>query len=293
MSEDNTPAVEPEAGADASSVSEESIDLTDLAAVEAASKEDKPAPEEQESEAESPPADEEDVEEKTDPFKERIDKLTANWRETQRTLQEREAELERLQKQLDEAPRPQQPMKTLADFDYDESQFQGYVLERSQQVARDEARLALKEERAERAAGKAQSEYVKQEQAFAEEHPDYRELVYDKSLPISVPMAEAIRVMEGGPEVAYYLAKNPDTAADIASQSPIQAAMMMADLRVELRGEKAKASKKVSDAPPPPPKKIGGSEPGRKVSTTSAESDKLSDEEWFKLEEARNAKLRG
>ena len=292
MSEENTPAVEPEAGADASPETKVE-EVVDLAMVETISKEDAPEAEAQESEAESPPADEEDVEEKTDPFKERIDKLTARWRETQRTLQEREAELTRLQKQLDEAPRPQQPMKTLADFDYDESQFQGYVLERSQQVARDEARMALKEERAEQAAGKAQSEYVKQEQAFAEEHPDYRELVYDESLPISVPMAEAIRVMEGGPEVAYYLAKNPDTAADIAGMGPIQAAMMMADLRVQLRGETAKASKKVSDAPPPPPKKIGGSEPGRKVSTTSPESDKLSDAEWFKLEEARNAKARG
>lgn len=294
MSEVQDPVVAPEPGADASPEPEVTPELT-LDEVEAISKEDKePEPEVEESEAESPPAGEAEAEEKTsDPFKERIDKLTANWRETQRALQQREQELAELQKQLDEAPKPIEEVKTLADFDYDEGQFQAYVLDRSTKIAREEARLALKEVQSEQTVEKQQTEYAKREQQFAESVKDYHELVYDPNLKISAPMAEAIKVLEEGPELAYYLAKNPDEAAEIAGQGAVQAAVSMAELRSKLVAEKSKAKKEVSDAPPPPPKKIGGSEPGRKVSTTSPDSDKLSDDEWFKREAARNSKARG
>lgn len=280
-------------GADASLETEGELDLNDLAAVEAASKEDKPVPEATESEAESPPAEEENLEKKTDPFKERIDKLTGRWRETQRELALREEELARLQRQLDEAPKPHEPSKTLKDFDYDENAFQEHLFDRARELAREEARVAVQGMQSEQKQQETVSEYSKREATFAEQVNDYHDVVYDRSLRISQPMAEAIRVLDEGPEIAYWLGKHPDEAAEIASVAPAVAGIRIAEIRANLLAEKGKGKKSVSDAPPPPPKKIGGNEPGRKVSTTSAESDKLSDREWFELEEARKAKLMG
>lgn len=279
-------------GADASPEFEGQAEPMDAETAEVVEEEVSEAPEDQESEAESPTADEEDVEKKTDPFKERIDKLTANWRQTQRDLQAREEEIAQLQERLQSMPEPQEPIKTLADFDYDEGQYQSYLFNRASEAAREEAKRAVEGYRTEQQRKDADSKYRERETAFVEKHKDFHEVVYDRNLRISPAMAEVIRTSDNGPEVAYHLGKNPDIAAELYDMAPARAGFEMAKLASKLEVESKKGGKAVSGAPPPPPKKIGGSEPGRKVSPTSPDSDKLSDDEWFKLEEARKAKMR-
>ena len=294
MTEEVAEVEESQTGADASPVADAEIDVNDLAAVEAKSREDaEEEVAEPESEAESPPAEEEDLEEKTNPFQERIDKLTQRWRDTERSLTQLEQENEELRRKVTEIPQSKPEVKTLADFEYDEGKFQAYVYEQAQEQAREAARRELEGFSAKDRATQAQVKFKEVERDFAESVPDYREVVYDPNLRISGPMAEAIREA-AMPELGYYLGKHPEVAADIADLSPAAAGIRMGELVADLKAEKAKVKPKlVSNAPPPPSKKVSGNEPGKKVSPTDPKSGEMSDAEWFAAEEKRQAKLRG
>ena len=281
-------------GADASPEPEVEVDVNNLAAVEAASREDtQPEPEVEESEAESPPAEEEDLEEKTNPFQARIDKLTERWRETERSLTSLEQENEALRRQVAEIPQPQAEVKTLADFEYDEAKFQAYVYDQAREQAAEATRRELQGFTAKDQAAAVEAKFQEVEREFAATAKDYQETVYNPDLRISAPMAQAIKEARM-PELGYYLGKHPETAAEIADLSPAAAGIRMGELVADLKAKKDEVKPKlVSDAPPPPSKKVGGPEPGKKVSTTDPKSDELSDAEWFALEEKRLAKLRG
>lgn len=264
----------PQTGADASPEPE-----TETAEAEAEPVESKA----EESEGESPPPVEQNDEEKSNPFQERIDKLTENWRKTERALTDLEKENEELRKKVTDIPTDE--VKTLADFEYDEKSYQSYLYEAAEKRAEAAAERFLAKSRPDESIEK----FEKSAQAFAKEHDDYYEVTQDKTLRISGPMAEVIRMSEVGPEMAYHLGKNPDVAKEISEMSDAAAGRELALLETKLQAK----PKKVSKAPPPPPANIGGGEPGQKVSTTDPKSDELSDAEWFKREEKRLAKLRG
>lgn len=249
---------------------------------------------EQENEAGSPPADEENVEEKTpqkdsDPVQERIDKLTRNWRETQRALAEREEELTKLQSQLSSIPEGED--KTLADFDYDEAKYRAYTLDQARKTAEKAATDAISKYQQEQQQKSIRQEYQRREQEFSKSVKDYTETVYSADLRISAPMAEAIRVLDDGPEIAYWLGKHPDIAADIADMPAVMVGAKLAGISSEIKASKSNPGG--SKAPPPPPKKISGKEAGQSVSPDDPASDELSDDAWFKAEAKRQAKLRG
>src|SRR5271166_324092 len=58
--------------------------------------------------------------------------------------------------------------------------------------------------------------------AAMETMPDWETVVTAENLPIPLPVARAIVRSEDGPQVAYYLGKNPDEAARIAKLDPEQ-----------------------------------------------------------------------
>ena len=270
-------------GADASPEPEVEVVETDVKAVEAEVVE--------ESEAESPPAVEENDEEKTNPFKERIDKLTENFRRTERQLSDMEQENVQLRQQLESIPAPQEQVLTLADFDYDETKYRQYVVEDTRRIARAEAEGVAKRFQGEAGANQVQSEYDARADAFAQDVPDFQQRVQDPNLRISPPMADVIRSTDVGPELAYFLASHPDESARLSRLTPVEVGMELSSMIGNIRTEKAKAKDKVSKAPPPPGK-IRGADAALRVSTTDPKSDKLSDAEWFKAEELRQAKLR-
>jgi len=278
---------EPGWGADAS------LDAEAEEAVEAEAEATEEA-EDQESEAESPTADEENVEKKTDPVQERIDKLTKNWRETERALEALQRENAKLLERV-RTPVRQEPIKTLADFEYDERQYQEYLFDRAEQRARQAAEEAIHSSRVKDDTNEVLERFAQRERDFAKEHPDYQEVVYARELRINDDMADVIRLSDDGVELAYYLGKNPDEAKRIDRLPAAAAGRELGILEAQLRAERAKASRKktVSDAPPPPTKKLGGGDSAKTPSTASPESDKLSDEEWARLERKRIAKLRG
>jgi hypothetical protein len=252
----------------------------------------------EESEAESPTADEEDVDKKTGSAKERIEELVSLWRTTEREAHEFKSKAQTLEeenkalRQQAERQRSLEPLKTLEDFDYDQAAHNAYLAEefdRRAEAAADRAlsRVSTKAQERER-----EAEFKARESEFEKTVKDYREVLYSDSVRISPAMAEVIKTVDIGPQLGYFLGKNPDIAAKIATESPVIAGMRMKEIADELRAEAKKAATKGTTKAPPPPAKIKGAEPGLRVSTTDPASDKLSDEEWFKKEEARVAKLR-
>jgi hypothetical protein len=238
---------------------------------------------EQESEAESSPAEVEVLEEKADaPEHEevqgRIDKLTKNWSESERREAAKDTEIEDLRKQLSEVPEVTEPLKTAADFDFDEAKFNAYQAEEIPKRAREAARDEFSKLQAENSAEVQGEKFADKEKEFAKTVKDYDEKVHDPSLRISAPMAQVIKVQES-PELAYYLGSNPDIAKRIASLGPEAAGFEMGKIISSLAVEKAKTAKTVSDAPPPPPKIESGNE-GRPRKITDSD---VSDAEFDKM----------
>jgi len=254
-------------------------------------------------EAESPPAVESDDKEKTevsDGLQKRFDKLAKQIREARdESVAEREKRIDAERRAEEaEAKVPAPTPKTLADFNYDESAYQEHVREEARQearqIARTEAVKVNREFSEGRKAEETESEYQKRETVFAESKSDFNEKCYDDKLKISQGMAEVIREVDVGPELFYYLGSNPEVAEDIARLSPVTAGMELSAIVTNIRSEKAKAAEKEASNAPPPPKKISGVDAAlKKASTDDPASDKLSDDEWFKREDLRQAKLRG
>lgn len=268
-----------ETGADASLEPEVAAVEPDGEAVEA---------EVTESEAESPPA--EETEQKPDPFQERIDKLTRRFRETERENLALKKQLEDAAKKSLETP-AKEPEKSLEDFDFDEAKYRSYLLTEAEKRAEAAAERVAKQYQSKSEELAIREQYVSREKDFAKTVPDFYEVTMSESLDVSGTMVDEIERSDIGPELVYYLGKNIDEAARIARMPERSAIREMVLLENKLKAAKEKPAKTVSNAPPPA-KKIDGAEPGLKISTKDPKSDELSDEEWFKREAARQAKLR-
>jgi len=217
--------------------------------------------ESQENEAESQPAVEDDdtgPEPPKDGLQKRFDELTRLRRASEREAQSAKAEAEELRKQLRAMPKPAEPLKTLAEFEYDQEKYLDYRIERAEQSARDLALQAVNDTKSTDTT--VEQEFGSREAAYAATVKDYDDVVYgevdgQRKWAASPAVAESIRSSESGPELAYHLAKNPDLALEISRLSPVMTGRRMALLESELKAAKeAAAVKRESKAPPPPPK---------------------------------------
>lgn len=85
-------------------------------------------------------------------------------------------------------------------------------------------------------------------EAVKAKHADFDAVVSNPSLMINDGMAEFINDSESGPDLAYFLGKNPAKAAEIAGLSPIKAARELTRIESELS---TKPQVKTSSAPAP------------------------------------------
>lgn len=192
----------------------------------------------------------------------RIDELTRNWREEQR----RNEQLMGLLAQRQEPAKPAEPVaakKTLADFNYDEGQYQDYLFQQAEQRAVAAAEKRLKEQSETEAANRRRSTFAQREQGYSKDKPDYFEKTRDPRVPFSQTMAEVVAESEDGPALAYYLASNLAQADAIAQLPPLAAARELGRIEAKLSSEreKAKTTPPVSKAPPPPAKIEGAGDP--------------------------------
>lgn len=96
--------------------------------------------------------------------------------------------------------------------------------------------------------------YEARVQEFVERAPDYHQVTSSPTLQISPVMADAIRLSETGPQIAYFLGKNPGEAARIHSLPPIEQAIAIGSLSARV----SVPEKRVTQAPPPPKTVTGG-----------------------------------
>jgi len=208
----------------------------------------------------------------------RIDELT----KARRTA-ERDADYWRQQAQQKEPEKPVEafvePLKTLQDFDYDEAKYQSHLFSKAQEGAVTEAKRVLKEEQSFEASSRKISSFRGREAEFSKDVDDYHDVVTDPRLNINQTMADVATDMENGPEVLYYLGKNPDIADEISRLPPLSAARELG--RIEAKVLNKESGKTVSEAPKPTPK-IAAVEASTKLNPSKGESDKMTDSDWMK-----------
>lgn len=120
---------------------------------------------------------------------------------------------------------------------------------------------------------------------FADEHPDFPEIVGSIPYPLASEAQAAIMAHERGPEIAYFLGNNDDEAFALASIQPHLAAAAVERLAKRLTAAPA------TPATPPKPKPV--SQAPAPVPTVSGRSpaevppEKLTDDEWYRRESAK------
>jgi hypothetical protein len=163
----------------------------------------------------------------------------------------------------------QKPAPKLEDFDHDIEQYtQAAVDHRSQEIAAESVvqQAAMVDERAAREL-EAQFNTVIAESV--KQYPDF-DTVFDKTVPVSVQMGEAILISEKPTEIAYFLGSNREVAAKIAGMPPHLQGYEIA--RLEARLSSAPIASK---APPPPTRSVAG------TNATGAKSyEDMTDEEY-------------
>lgn len=238
--------------------------------------------------AESAPASPEPAVPERDKVQERFDKLTREKYEALRAADTERYERERLEdrlRKLETKPDPVVPddLPTLEAHGYDEAKYHAAMAAWSRAQARKEVSEALKQERDELKRTERQTAWQKKQSDFIKSNPDYAEKVLrNRELPITDHMREAIVDSDAGPQVAYYLADNPDKAILISQMSAVGQAREIGRIEARLEAEKAKPAIAVSKAPAPVPT-IEAAEPAVTVKPDSPESDeKWSADEWAK-----------
>lgn len=129
---------------------------------------------------------------------------------------------------------------------------------------------ALVSERQSATAQDAKAKFEERMTAAEKAIPDFKTILGNPALPqLHKDAASLIVASDLGPQILYHLGKNPEKAARIARQSPIQQAAAVGRLEVELKAPKP--PKQLSNAPPPPTTTKGaGTAP---VSTTDPKMD--------------------
>ncbi len=248
---------------DADEDSEETeTDITE--SEEAATDEEKPEPSES------------STEKKEDGFQKRIDELT------QRFYQEKQQK-EHFQKQWEDSQQvepTQEPGKTLADFEYDETKFGEYI--QGQAVAA--AKAEIERGNQQHAEMQRRATFEAKESLFAKTVDDYEKVAHHS--PITPQVAGIVMGAEKAPELAYYLGKNPELAASLSEMHPIDAARELG--RIE--ATKLVKPEPSTQKPPAAVPKIKPSDSGAtRVRSDTPESDKLSTDEWKRREIKRMA----
>lgn len=101
----------------------------------------------------------------------------------------------------------------------------------------------------------AREAYQSRVEKTVEKHADYREVAESPSVEVSIPMAHAILNSEDGPEIQYYLGKNPEEAKRIVALNPalqlVELGKIAAKLAAPAAPTPAAPAKPVSAAPKP------------------------------------------
>lgn len=101
-------------------------------------------------------------------------------------------------------------------------------------------------------AQKAQQDFKGRQEAFRAATPDFDEVLADADIQVSNSVISEIVESESGPQLQYYLAKNPDEAARLSKLAPLALAREVGKIESRFTTSQQKTAVKTSSAPPPP-----------------------------------------
>ena len=225
-------------------------------------------------EAESP---ESSTEKKQVGVQKRIDELTRLRREVERDRDEVVEQRDYWKGKAEANPEPFMPGKSLSDFEYDEGKYSAYVLEEAQNQAKSETdQISQRNTQA-----KQQAAFKTKESDYSVSLDDYHTVTRNPELRLTEQMVSVVQDAAKGPEVLYYLGKNPEIAAELAAM-PIHV-MAMEIGRIEAQ-KLAKPKPTPTEAPAPAPK-LKGADP-----KTVKEPSNMTDTEFAKWRQGQISK---
>lgn len=179
--------------------------------------------------------------------RERINELTKRAHEAEREVQRLREASERKPAESAEKPIPDkfgsydEYVEALADWKADQRVAESFK-------RRDAERSQAAEARA--AEAKAQAWHERQI-AFREDTPDYDAVVGKSAVQVAPHVVDTLLDSDSGPELAYHLAKHPETVKRINSLSPLAAAREIGRIEATLSNPAAPQIKPASKAPAP------------------------------------------
>lgn len=234
---------------------------------------------EEEGAKEKPKGEDDEQKRKKNRTKAYIDKINRERAE----LAQRVAELEAKQK-AGPGQRPADQKPTLEEHNFDQDAYIEAMAEwKAQELLQKQTEQQKKADQ-ERRQREATETYAQRVAAFADDHPDFPEVVGSIPYPLSNELQAAIMAHESGPEIAYHIGNNDDDAFALASTAPHLAAAAVERLAKRLtaapKAPNPEPKKPVSQTPAPPPT-VSGRKP------TDVPPEKMTDDEWFKREQAK------
>lgn len=179
--------------------------------------------------------------------RERINELTKRAHEAEREAQRWREAAERKTADPSEKPNPDkfgsydEYVEALADWKADQRVAESFK-------RRDAERSQAADARA--AEAKAQA-WAERQSEFREATPDYDAVVGKSAVQIAPHVVDTLLDSESGPELAYHLAKHPETVKRINSLSPLAAAREIGRIEATLSNPAAPQIKPASKAPAP------------------------------------------
>ena len=181
-------------------------------------------------------------------------------------------------------PEPQAPVQPVSPEQFPSQD------EYLEAAARQRAEELIRQKVAQEQAQKLIVEYGDREDAARDRYDDFDQVAHNPQLPITMPMAQAIRTSDVGPEIAYYLGMNPKEAARIANLTdPLLQAKEIG--KIEAKVAETPPAKKTSAAPAPLAPVTARAASAPSFDTTDPRSVKsMSTSEWIAAERERQIK---
>ena len=206
---------------------------------------------------------------------ERINDITRRAREAERRAEAAEARVAKLTEEL------KVPDASDARYENDPDAYQAdLTAHRLRSMRQEDVSADAEAARQDAAVARAEAFQARAE-SFREEVPDFDQVAFGNHTTITESMAELIAESDMGPQVAYFMGKNPSEARNISRMSKTQQAIAIGRLEGRLEAQ-AKTPRKVTQAPEPIPP-AAGKKPPSKIKYTPDMS--MADyEKWRKQE---------
>lgn len=194
--------------------------------------------------------------------RERIEELVAERNALKKFIDYRESAWNQPAVAKVETPTVDASAPTLESCQYDTDKWTKAMNAWTQTQIQTGVKQALSTERQTATAETQKAKFEERMEAFGKVTPDIKTVLGNPALPRLAPEAATLVVASDlGPQILYHLGKNPEKAARIARQSPIEQAAAVGRLEAELKLPKI-PQKQLSNAPSPPtPTKGAGSAP--------------------------------